>query len=159
KWRAISALLSGLIVGLASIGILLLIWPHVRFVLEFSALGDPFALLKAALANSIGIVAAYVAVAVLAWAVADATMPRACDLDHFDAPASEEKTWRVAHLSDIHVVGEKYGFRIECGRAGPRGNDRLVSVLKRLDEINAEQTLHAILVTGDITDAGLATEW
>ena len=31
--------------------------------------------------------------------------------------------------------------------------------MQRLDEIQAEQPLHAILVTGDITDAGLATEW
>jgi len=159
KWRAISAILSGLIVCLVSIGVLLLVWPHVRFDVEFSALNDPVALMKAALANSIGIVAGYVAVAVLAWAVADATMPATCDLDHFATPVADERTWRVAHLSDIHVVGEKYGFRIECGRAGPRGNDRLGRVLERLDEIQTERPLDAILVTGDITDAGLATEW
>ena len=164
KWRAITAIMSGLIICLVSIGVLLLVWPHVRFVVEFSALKDPIALLTAALANSIGIVAAYVAVAVLVWSVADATMPATCDFDGFAAPidgeqARDEQIWRVAHLSDIHVVGEKYGFRIECGRSGPRGNDRLLKVLKRLDHIQAEQPLHAILVTGDITDAGLATEW
>ena len=147
-----------------SIGILLLAWPHVRFTVEFSALHQPIALATAALANSIAIVAAYVAAAVLVWSVADATMPMACDLERFAEPASGEQTsdeqiWRVAHLSDIHVVGEKYGFRIESGRSGPRGNDRLIKVLQRLDEIQAEQPLHAILVTGDITDAGLATEW
>jgi hypothetical protein len=164
KWRAITAILSGLIICLVSIGVLLLVWPHVRFAVEFSALKQPVALLTAAIANSIGIVAAYVAVAVLVWSVADATMPATCDLDGFAAPTGGEPTrdeqiWRVAHLSDIHVVGEKYGFRIESGRSGPRGNDRLVRVLKRLDEIQADQPLHAILVTGDITDAGLATEW
>lgn len=169
KWRAITAIVSGLIICLLSIGILLLAWPHVRFAVEFSALHDPVALAKAALANSIAIIAAYVAVAVFAWSVADATMPMACDLERFAEPAPNErasgeqtpdrKTWRVAHLSDIHVVGEKYGFRIESGRSGPRGNDRLIRVLQRLDEIHAEQPLHAILVTGDITDAGLATEW
>ena len=164
KWRAITAILSGLIICLVSIGVLLLVWPHVRFVVEFSALKDPVALVTAALANSIGIVAAYVAVAVLVWSVADATMPATGDFDGFAAPADgeparDEQIWRVAHLSDIHVVGEKYGFRIECGRSGPRGNERLIKVLKRLDDIQAEQPLHAILVTGDITDAGLATEW
>jgi 3',5'-cyclic AMP phosphodiesterase CpdA len=164
KWRAITAIVSGLIICLLSIGILLLARPYVRFTVEFSALNDPVALVKAALANSIAIVAAYVAAAVLVWSVADATMPMACDLERFaeSAPnerASGEYTWRIAHLSDIHVVGEKYGFRIESGRAGPRGNDRLIRVLQRLDEIQAEQSLHAILVTGDITDAGLATEW
>ncbi len=164
KWRAITAILSGLIICLVSIGVLLLVWPHVRFVVEFSALKDPVALVTAALANSIGIVAAYVAVAVLVWSIADATMPATGDFDGFAAPADgeparDEQIWRVAHLSDIHVVGEKYGFRIECGRSGPRGNERLIKVLKRLDDIQAEQPLHAILVTGDITDAGLATEW
>jgi calcineurin-like phosphoesterase family protein len=164
KWRAITAILSGMIICLISIGILLLVWPHVRFVVEFSALKDPVALVTAALANSIGIVTAYVAVAVLVWSVADATMPATGDFDGFAArtdggQARGEQIWRVAHLSDIHVVGEKYGFRIECGRAGPRGNGRLIKVLKRLDDIEAEQPLHAILVTGDITDAGLATEW
>ena len=164
KWRAITAILSGLIICLVSIGVLLLVWPHVRFVVEFSALKDPVALVTAALANSIGIVAAYVAVAVLVWSIADATMPATGDFDAFAAPADgeparDEQIWRVAHLSDIHVVGEKYGFRIECGRSGPRGNERLIKVLKRLDDIQAEQPLHAILVTGDITDAGLATEW
>ena len=164
KWRAITAILSGLIICLVSIGVLLLVWPHVRFVVEFSALKDPVALVTAALANSIGIVAAYVAVAVLVWSIADATMPATGDFDGFAAPADgeparDEQIWRVAHLSDIHVVGEKYGFRIECGRSGPRGNERLIKVLTRLDDIQAEQPLHAILVTGDITDAGLATEW
>ena len=164
KWRAITAILSGLIICLVSIGVLLLVWPHVRFVVEFSALNDPVALLKAALANSIAIVAAYVAVAVLVWSIADATMPATCDLDGFAAPmggeqARDEQIWRVAHLSDIHVVGEQYGFRLESGRSGPRGNGRLIEVLKRLDDLQADEPLHAILVTGDITDAGLATEW
>ena len=31
--------------------------------------------------------------------------------------------------------------------------------MKRLDDLQADEPLHAILVTGDITDAGLATEW
>jgi 3',5'-cyclic AMP phosphodiesterase CpdA len=159
KWRAITATLSGAIICLVSIGVLLLVWPYVRLVVEFSALGQPIALMKAALANSIAIVAAYVAVAVLVWAVADATMPATRDLDGFATPAPGDRTWRVAHLSDVHVVGEKYGFRIECGRSGPRGNDRLTRALKRLDDIHARQPLDAILVTGDITDAGLSTEW
>jgi 3',5'-cyclic AMP phosphodiesterase CpdA len=159
KWRAATATLSGVIICLISIGVLLLVWPHVRLMVEFSALGDPIALLKAALANSIAIVAAYVAVAVLAWAVADATMPATSDFDRFAARADGDRTWRVAHLSDIHVVGETYGFRIESGRSGPRGNERLNKVLKRLDDMHAVQPLHAILVTGDITDAGLSTEW
>jgi hypothetical protein len=159
RWRAVTATLSGVIICLVSIGILVLIWPHVRLEVEFSDLSEPIALVKAALANSIAIVAAYVAVAVLVWSAADATMPATRDLNDFAALAGDDRTWRVAHLSDIHTVGERYGFRIECGRSGPRGNGRLTRVLKRLDDIQATQPLHAILVTGDITDAGLSTEW
>ncbi len=56
-------------------------------------------------------------------------------------------------------VGERYGFRIESGRSGPRGNGRLRQALARLDEIHAKQPLDAILVTGDLTDAGRSAEW
>ena len=46
------------------------------------------------------------------------------DLTAFDAPPHNARLWRVVHLSDVHVVGEGYGFRIESGRSGPRGNER-----------------------------------
>ena len=65
----------------------------------------------------------------------------------------------MAHLSDIHAVGERYGFRIESGRSGARGNERVRQVLARLDKINAAQPLDAILITGDLTDAGVSAEW
>ena len=70
-----------------------------------------------------------------------------------------DRTWRVAHLSDIHTVGERYGFRIESGRSGPRGNERLRQTLARLDEIHAAHPLDVILITGDLTDAGRSAEW
>ena len=50
-------------------------------------------------------------------------------VDKFQSPPIQGRTWRIAHLSDIHVVGERYGFRIECGRSGPRGNERLKQAL------------------------------
>jgi hypothetical protein len=65
----------------------------------------------------------------------------------------------VAHLSDLHVVGERYGFRIESGRSGPRGNERLKRVLAQLDALHATDPLDAILITGDMTDAGRSAEW
>ena len=51
---------------------------------------------------------------------------------------SKGRTWRIAHLSDIHVVGERYGFRIESGRSGPRGNERLKRLLKQLEALDAK---------------------
>ena len=73
------------------------------------------------------------------------------------APA--RKVWRVAHLSDVHAVGERYGFRIESGRAGPRGNGRLIRTMERLAALHAAAPLDLVLVSGDMTDAGISTEW
>jgi hypothetical protein len=81
------------------------------------------------------------------------------DLLAFDTPSEEGPFWRVVHLSDIHVVGERYGFRIESGRVGPRGNERLKQLLDRLEAIHATSPLDVILITGDMTDAGSSAEW
>ena len=37
------------------------------------------------------------------------------------------RIWRIAHLSDVRVVGERYGFPIEGGKSGPIGNRSLAS--------------------------------
>ena len=74
-------------------------------------------------------------------------------------PGSSSKRWRIAHLSDLHTVGERFGFRIETGRSGPRGNDRLEEVLSQLDQIHSREPLDAIVITGDLTDAGRSGEW
>ena len=66
------------------------------------------------------LVSAYLAVASLVWGFADASMQQPLDLAAFDAALPEgARRWRVAHLSDVHVVGERYGFRIESGRGRP----------------------------------------
>ena len=62
-------------------------------------------------------------------------------------------------MSDIHIVGERYGFRIESGRGGPRGNDRVRRVMARLEAEHAIRPLDLILITGDMTDAGRSAEW
>ena len=63
------------------------------------------------------------------------------------------------HLSDVHVVGERYGFRIESGRSGPRGNERLKRLLAELEAIHAKDPFDLVLITGDMTDAGSSAEW
>ena len=62
-------------------------------------------------------------------------------------------------MSDIHVVGERFGFRVESGRSGPRGNERLAQALAKLNEIHALHPLDLVLITGDVTDAGRSAEW
>ncbi len=56
-------------------------------------------------------------------------------------------------------MGERYGFRIESGRAGPRGNERLKRVMARLEAEHAARPLDLVLITGDMTDAGRSSEW
>jgi 3',5'-cyclic AMP phosphodiesterase CpdA len=56
-------------------------------------------------------------------------------------------------------VGERYGFRVESGRSGPQGNERLLQAIAKLDAIHASNPLDLVLITGDITDAGRSAEW
>jgi 3',5'-cyclic AMP phosphodiesterase CpdA len=66
---------------------------------------------------------------------------------------------RIAHLSDLHIVGERYGYRMEAGTHGPRGNRRIARAFHKLVAIHAATPLDRIFVTGDITDAGTRAEW
>lgn len=157
--RAGTAGASGIVIFAVALAVLTVCWPNSRWLGNFTDLASPRDLVSVALANSIVLVAAYLAVAALVWAFADATMPRPRDFVEFPASAHADHTWRIAHLSDIHVVGERYGFRIESGRAGPRGNERLNQLLALLDVIHANNPLDTILVTGDMTDAGRSAEW
>lgn len=157
--RAGTAVAAGIIIFAVASAVLLACWPSSRWLGNVIDLASPRELVFVALANSIVLVAAYLAVAALVWAIADATMPRLRESVEFPASSDAARTWRVAHLSDIHVVGERYGFRIESGRAGPRGNQRLHRLLQRLDAIHADNPLDAILITGDLTDAGRSAEW
>jgi 3',5'-cyclic AMP phosphodiesterase CpdA len=66
---------------------------------------------------------------------------------------------RVAHLSDLHLVGERYGYRMECGTHGPPGNGCVHDALSKLSAIHASTPLDCVLVSGDVTDAGTRAEW
>ncbi len=155
----VATVAAGLLVcGLAT-GVVAIAWPASHWTGDVSGINSPRALALVALANSSVIVAAYLAVAALVWGIADAIMPQPHDLHGFDAPANGGRVWRVAHLSDVHVVGERYGFRIESGRLGPRGNERFRAVLTALEAIATTEPLDAILITGDMTDAGRSSEW
>lgn len=66
---------------------------------------------------------------------------------------------QVAHLSDLHVVGERYGYRMESGTLGPQGNQCIRSALEKLSAIDGSSRIERILVTGDVTDAGTRAEW
>lgn len=159
RLRAISAAGAGILLCACALGIVVLVWPFSRWTGVVSDLVLPHRLVVPALANAVVLVAGYLAAASLFWGVADAAMDQPLDLGAFDTAPNGARTWRVAHLSDIHVVGERYGFRIECGRSGPRGNDRLLQTMSRIEAVHAVRPLDLILITGDMTDAGRSTEW
>ena len=73
--------------------------------------------------------------------------------------ARSRPTARIAHLSDLHLVGERYGYRMECGTHGPRGNRSIRHALARLEAMHARSPLDHVVVTGDVTDAGTRAEW
>ncbi|MBS7699424.1 MULTISPECIES: metallophosphoesterase [unclassified Chelatococcus] len=157
--RAATAIGAGVLAcGVAS-AIALTAWPQTRWSGGVADLVDPLRLIVPALANTVTVMAAYLAAASLAWGLADGLMDQPRNLLSFDEVPANARRWRVAHLSDIHVVGERYGFRIESGRAGPRGNERLHQVFARLAAIHARAPLDLLLITGDMTDAGRSAEW
>jgi Calcineurin-like phosphoesterase len=157
--RAMTAAAAGVAIGVLASGLVLLAWPFSRWIGSASDLASPLRLLLPAVANSVVLLGSYFAAAALVWGIADATMGQPRDLDEFDTLPDGGRVWRVAHLSDLHVVGERYGWRIESGRSGPQGNDRLRRALAQLDALHSENPLDVVLITGDMTDAGRSAEW
>jgi hypothetical protein len=159
RLRAGSAIGAGLLGCAVAGAVFALVWPATRWSGGFADFAEPLRLVVPALANAVALMSLYLAAASLLWGMADGLMDQPRDLGGFDAVPASARTWRVAHLSDVHVVGERYGFRIESGRAGPRGNQRFLQVLDRLAEIHKREPLDLLLVTGDMTDAGRSAEW
>jgi 3',5'-cyclic AMP phosphodiesterase CpdA len=158
RLRTISSAGAAIILCVCGVLIAILAWPASRWVGTVPDLLFLHRLILPTFANAIVLVSAYLALASLIWGFADSTMEQPTDLAAFDAEPGGQ-TWRIAHLSDIHVVGEHYGFRIESGRSGPRGNGRVAKIIARIEAIHIVRPLDLILVSGDVTDAGRASEW
>jgi hypothetical protein len=159
RMRAMSCAGAGILLAAIAALVALAVWPATRWLGSASDLAAPHLLIVPTLANAVVIMSAYLAAASLVWGFADASMDQPLDLEGFDAAPEGGRVWRVAHLSDIHIVGERYGFRIESGRGGQRGNERLRRVMARLEQSHAARPLDLVLVTGDMTDAGRSAEW
>ncbi|KRR07188.1 metallophosphoesterase family protein [Bradyrhizobium valentinum] len=159
RLRSANSVGAGIMLAAIAVLIAIAAWPVSRWTGSWNDLVLLHRLALPTLANAIVLLSAYLAAASLVWGFADASMPQPLDLAAFDTASSGGRSWRVAHLSDLHVIGEQYGFRIESGRSGPRGNGRLEQVLTRLTAIHAVDPLDHVLITGDMTDAGRASEW
>ncbi|WP_372423604.1 metallophosphoesterase family protein [Salinarimonas chemoclinalis] len=154
-----ATLAAGLVLSAAATLVVLEAWPATRWVGSVADLRAPQRLVAPTLANSVVIVGVFLALASLAWSIADATMEAPRTRTGFDPPVPGRRPWRVAHVSDLHTVGGPYERRLESGRAGPRGNEALERTLDALVRTDAADPLDLVLVTGDVTDAGRATEW
>ena len=159
KLRAFSAGAAGLILCVISLFIVWLIGPYTRWSAEFADLLSPLSLVVPALANAGVIIFAYCTAVTFVWGLADASMDQPRGWSDFVDPGVLARSWRVVHLSDVHIVGERFGFRLESGRRGARGNERLERLLSRLEEMHAQKPLDHILITGDVTDTGRSAEW
>lgn len=159
RLRAFSAAAAGLFLCAISLLAVWLIGPYSRWSAQFVDLLSPLDLIAPALANAGVILFGYCAAVAFVWGLADASMDQPRGWSDFVDRSVLKRSWRVVHLSDVHVVGERFGFRLESGRRGPRGNDRLERLLTRLDAMHAESPFDHILITGDITDAGRSAEW
>ncbi len=114
---------------------------------------------KAAIGNAAVILGVSTAVESLHWFWRELTIGGPA-LDWVPGPSQAgSATLRIAHLSDLHLVGERYGFRMEAGTHGPRGNRCFRNALRKLAAIHARTPLDCVLVTGDVTDAGTRAEW
>ena len=160
RLRAATAAVAGILICSLAMLVLYCVWPRAHLFGRISEIDSWGEVAIAALANSLVVISAYLAVAALIWSFADAAMEPPRSFGSFDKSQSKaDRTWRIAHLSDLHVVGERYGFRIESGRLGPRGNERLKLLLEQLEALHAKDPFDAILLTGDMTDAGISSEW
>lgn len=159
RLRAASSAAAGTVVCVVAVLVAIAVWPATRWLGSVHDLMAPYRLILPTIANAVFLTSLYLAAAALVWGFADATMDQPLDLAQFDTAPPASRTWRVAHLSDIHVVGDRYGFRMESGRGGPQGNHRLERLLARLAAIHADNPLDIVLISGDMTDAGLSTEW
>src|SRR5215467_6929762 len=118
----------------------------------------PWAVARAALGNAAMVFGFSTAGASVFWLWRELSVSEpVLDWPHPLEPAAS--LFRVAHLSDLHVVGERYGYRMETGTHGPQGNQCVLDALERLAAIDASRRLHRVLITGDITDAGTRAEW
>jgi hypothetical protein len=155
--RRIAGLLAGGAVAVAAGLVALAAGPLPTLIIEDASAAGLWRAAGDSLANGIWAVAVYLMIGAPAWSVAEALAGTPQPIDAALTPG--EASWRIAHLSDIHVVGDPYGFRLECGRDGPRGNARLDEALAALAAEDARAPFDRILVTGDITDAGRNAEY
>jgi 3',5'-cyclic AMP phosphodiesterase CpdA len=120
---------------------------------------QPWAVARAGVNNALILLSLSTAAASFFWLWREFTSRRSLRDWTPGPPIRNAPIVRVAHLSDLHLVGERYGYRMQPGTHGPAGNLCVRQALDKLCAIHASTPLDRVLVTGDITDAGTRAEW
>lgn len=120
-------------------------------VLERPALADvivrPWAVARAGVSNAVIVLSLSTVAASLFWLWREFTSRRPLRDWRPARPIRNAPIVRVAHLSDLHLVGERYGYRIECGTHGPSGNTYIRQALDKLRAVHASTPLDRVLMT------------
>jgi Calcineurin-like phosphoesterase len=159
RGRRIATVLAALL--LAGAGLTLAYLVEISFGLQIVDVEHVrvWAVVQAALGNAAVVLGLSTTVESLYWIWRELTL-RGPVVDWVPTPPDAgASTARVAHLSDLHLVGERYGYRMEAGTHGPRGNRCIRRAWRKLAAIHAVTPLDRVVVTGDITDAGTRAEW
>jgi len=157
--RRVGTVLAALLLGGGGLTLAMLVEVSLGLQLVDVANVRVWAVAQAALGNAAVVLGLSMAVESLYWIWRERSL-RGPVLDWVPTPShADASSARVAHLSDLHVVGERYGYRMEAGTHGPRGNRCIRRAWRKLATIHASTPVDRVLVTGDITDAGTRAEW
>jgi hypothetical protein len=159
RGRRIGALVAALLFAAGGVALALAVERSMGFQILDVLSVHPWTLVKGALANAAIILGWSTVGASLYWLWRELTLSGPV-MDWAPASSNTQTSMiRIAHLSDLHMVGERYGYRMEAGTHGPRGNRRILRIFRKLAAIDAATPLDRIFVTGDVTDAGTRAEW
>jgi 3',5'-cyclic AMP phosphodiesterase CpdA len=159
RGRRFGTIIGGLLLAGGGIGLAAAIVSAYGLQLVNVELVEPWVVTRAALLNAVVILGLSTASESLYWVWREVAA-RGSVQNWKPSPFGQETPiTRVAHLSDLHVVGERYGYRMEAGTRGPCGNEPVRRALEQVLAIDQSTALDRILVTGDVTDDGTRAEW
>lgn len=123
------------------------------------ATASPRMIARAAVIDGVMVLAISTVVASLYWTWRELSVPPPEAAKKEMGTPETQGVLRVAHLSDLHLVGSRHDFRMEPGTRGPQGNVRWQATAAHLAEMDRAAPFDVILITGDMTDTGARAEW
>ena len=105
KVRAGAAAVAGVLVSALALLVVNWAWPRAHLFATLAEVNSFSRFAEVTLANSILAVAGYLAGAALFWGFADALTPQPVTFRDYPTRTKKRRVWRVAHLSDVHIVG------------------------------------------------------